>query len=144
LFFRNIGLSRKKFLKSVGGQPKSRQPLGEQIIGEPTAMTPTSDPICISITAREALPKTGNPAVGGLDSAKVCAVRAAIADGSFRIDPGAIADKFLANAQEVLSLVRGGSADERALASDQVKSLPDARYVMPQTPAVRAKRRSDR
>jgi len=33
-------------------------------------------------------------------------VRAAIADGSFKVDSGAIADKLLANAQEFLSRAR--------------------------------------
>lgn len=39
---------------------------------------------------------------GDIDQAKVDEIKAAIADGSYRIDPEAIADKMLANAQEML------------------------------------------
>ena len=39
------------------------------------------------------------------DTAKVERMRQAIADGSFRVDPEAIADKLIANAQEVLAAV---------------------------------------
>lgn len=41
-----------------------------------------------------------------IDAAKVARVSQAIADGSFRIDPEAIADKLIANAQEVLASVK--------------------------------------
>ena len=58
----------------------------------------------MSASARtlEAAATAGN----GIDEAKVAAVRAAIADGSFKVDSGAIADKLLANAQEFLSRAR--------------------------------------
>ena len=37
-----------------------------------------------------------------IDQAKVTAVRSAIANGSYKVNAGAIADKMLSNAQEVL------------------------------------------
>jgi negative regulator of flagellin synthesis FlgM len=40
------------------------------------------------------------------DAAKVERIKQAIADGSFRIDAAAIADKLIANAQELLGTVR--------------------------------------
>lgn len=40
---------------------------------------------------------------GGIDVARVKAFRAAIANGTFRVDAGAIADKLLANAQAMLN-----------------------------------------
>lgn len=41
-----------------------------------------------------------------IDAAKVARISQAIADGSFRINPEAIADKLIANAQEVLGSVK--------------------------------------
>lgn len=43
---------------------------------------------------------------GDFDAEKVAALRQAIADGSYRVDAGAIADKLIANAIDVL----GGGA----------------------------------
>ena len=42
----------------------------------------------------------------GIDHAKVAAVKASIANGTFQVNPGAVADKMLSNAGEVLSRVR--------------------------------------
>ena len=47
-----------------------------------------------------------NAATADFDAEKVQRITQAIADGSFRIDAGAIADKLIANAEEVL---RNGS-----------------------------------
>ena len=41
------------------------------------------------------------------DADKVARITAAIADGSFKVNPEAIADKLIANAQELLSKVQG-------------------------------------
>jgi len=46
-------------------------------------------------------------AASEFDADKVARVGAAIADGSFKVNPEAIADKLIANAQELLSKVRG-------------------------------------
>jgi negative regulator of flagellin synthesis FlgM len=40
---------------------------------------------------------------GDIDNTKVNAMRAAIAQGTYVVNPGAIADKLLANAQEILN-----------------------------------------
>lgn len=47
-----------------------------------------------------------NPAAAEVDSAKVAQVAQAIADGSFVVNAEAIADKLIANAQEVLGNVK--------------------------------------
>jgi negative regulator of flagellin synthesis FlgM len=47
---------------------------------------------------------------GGFDAAKVQRVRDAIADGTYKINAEAIADKLIANAQELLGKSGGGSS----------------------------------
>lgn len=42
-------------------------------------------------------------AAGDFDAAKVSRIAQAIADGSFKVNPEVIADKLIANAQELLS-----------------------------------------
>ncbi|KQP45028.1 flagellar biosynthesis anti-sigma factor FlgM [Pseudorhodoferax sp. Leaf274] len=53
-------------------------------------------------TLGKTLEATRRADAGDIDQAKVDEVKAAIADGSYQIDPEAIADKMLANAQEML------------------------------------------
>lgn len=60
-------------------------------------------PVTVSAAARSL---EAPAASSGIDKAKVAAVRAAIADGSFSVSSEAIADKLLANAQEILSRTR--------------------------------------
>ena len=79
--------------------------------GDPRATTATaatgseSSQVELSSTATTMLAGTG-AASADFDAAKVQRITQAIADGSFRIDAGAIADKLIANAEEVL---RNGS-----------------------------------
>ena len=44
---------------------------------------------------------------GEFDADKVARIASAIADGSFKVNPEAIADKLIANAQELLTKVKG-------------------------------------
>jgi negative regulator of flagellin synthesis FlgM len=60
-------------------------------------------PVTVSAAARSL---EVSSAGSGIDEAKVAAVRAAIADGTFTVNAGAIADKMLSNAQEILSRIR--------------------------------------
>ncbi|MDI3381270.1 flagellar biosynthesis anti-sigma factor FlgM [Xenophilus aerolatus] len=60
-------------------------------------------PVTVSAAARSL---EVSAAGSGIDEAKVAAVRAAIADGTFTVNAGAIADKMLSNAQEILSRLR--------------------------------------
>lgn len=50
-----------------------------------------------------AMKQTHSNDVPGVDMAKVNAVRAAIEQGTYVVNPAAIADKLLANAQDMLS-----------------------------------------
>lgn len=68
---------------------------------EAAAATEASSQVALSKTAASLL--VSNDAVSGdFDTAKVARIAQAIADGKFEINPHAIADKLLANAQEVL------------------------------------------
>jgi negative regulator of flagellin synthesis FlgM len=60
-------------------------------------------PVTVSAAVRSL---EGVSAGSGIDEAKVATVRAAIANGTFQVNAGVIADKLLANAQEVLSRSR--------------------------------------
>ncbi|RYF68766.1 MAG: flagellar biosynthesis anti-sigma factor FlgM [Comamonadaceae bacterium] len=60
-------------------------------------------PVTVSAAARSLEVSSAGT---GIDEAKVASVKAAIANGTFTVNPGAIADKLLSNAQEILSRVR--------------------------------------
>ena len=58
----------------------------------------------VELSSAAALMSTGS--TPEFDSAKVARMSQAIADGSFKIDAGVVADRLLANAQELLSKVQ--------------------------------------
>nr|WP_186329718.1 flagellar biosynthesis anti-sigma factor FlgM [Variovorax boronicumulans] len=71
--------------------------------------TPAATPgASVSVsTLGKTLEATRRADAGDIDQAKVDEIKAAIADGSYQINPEAIADKMLANAQEMLQPPRG-------------------------------------
>lgn len=58
--------------------------------------------VTVSTLAR-GLEKSGRNEGADIDTQKVASVRAAIEDGSYVVNPEAIADKLLTNAQEILN-----------------------------------------
>lgn len=58
--------------------------------------------VTVSTLAR-GLEKAGRGDAGDIDTQKVASVRAAIQDGTYVVNPEAIADKLLSNAQEMLN-----------------------------------------
>lgn len=67
--------------------------------GSTSAAAHSGTPVAISAEA-SALARAADD--GGFDAAKVERISQAIKDGSYRIDPEAIADKLIANARELL------------------------------------------
>jgi negative regulator of flagellin synthesis FlgM len=60
--------------------------------------------VAVTVSSRaRALEQTKETQTADVDTAKVDSVRAAIADGTYVVNPGVIADKLLANAKEMLS-----------------------------------------
>ncbi len=68
------------------------------------AQVDASATVALSSTASTLL---SGGASGEFDAEKVTRISAQIADGSFKINPEAIADKLIANAQELLTKVQG-------------------------------------
>lgn len=64
-----------------------------------------SAPVVVSALART-LETASASSAGDVDLVKVERMRAAIGNGTFTVNPEAIADKLLTNAQEMLSKVR--------------------------------------
>lgn len=68
-----------------------------------TAALQPAPAVSVSVsTLARTLETTRRSEQGDFDQAKVDAVRAAIEDGSYVVDAGAIADKMLADAQDML------------------------------------------
>jgi len=81
-------------LESVSTRPTSRAGAEREA---PVAATPPADSVRLTgeATGLQALERELGEAPASFDTARVDAVRAAIADGSYRIDPQAIADRML-------------------------------------------------
>ncbi len=77
--------------------------------GAPASVAHGAGTVTMSAAARS-LGVASASAGSGIDHAKVAAVKASIAAGTFRVDSSAIADKLLSNAQEVLSRTRSRDA----------------------------------
>jgi negative regulator of flagellin synthesis FlgM len=69
------------------------------------AASPAGVAVTVSTAAR-ALDQAAKSDVAEVDMDKVNAVRSAIEQGTFKVNPEAIADKLLANAQELLDRTR--------------------------------------
>ncbi|MDB5847286.1 MAG: flagellar biosynthesis anti-sigma factor FlgM [Rhodoferax sp.] len=62
--------------------------------------------VSVSTLARSL--ETADRSVGGdFDNVKVDAIRTAIKEGTYKVNPEAIADKLLSNASEMLNVTRG-------------------------------------
>ena len=79
-------------------------PAGPGSAAQTTGAADPSATVALSSTASTLL---SGGAAGAFDADKVASVSRAIAGGTFKPNPEAIADKLIANAQELLSKVKG-------------------------------------
>jgi negative regulator of flagellin synthesis FlgM len=87
--------------------PKSGAVAGVQTKSSPPKSAPTAG-VAVSVSSlARSMDLGGSDQVADVDMAKVNSVKQAISDGSYKVNPGVIADKLLSNAQEVLQ--RSGS-----------------------------------
>lgn len=80
--------------------------------GSNGAVSPATAATATDASAKVELSSTASTLLSGgtsaeFDADKVAKVGEAIANGSFKVNPEAIADKLIANAQELLSKVQG-------------------------------------
>ena len=89
---------------NTAATPKSgAQPSATATKSENATANTRSAGVKVSVSAQAlALEKTRKTEAAEIDAQKVASVRAAIQEGSFTVNPEAIADKLLANAQEML------------------------------------------
>jgi negative regulator of flagellin synthesis FlgM len=91
----------------AAGAPAAPAEAAKASAGVAVGTAPTVDAsatVALSSTASTLLSSGG---AGEFDAEKVSRIAGAIADGSFKINPEAIADKLIANAQELLTKVKG-------------------------------------
>ncbi|HEX4234486.1 MAG TPA: flagellar biosynthesis anti-sigma factor FlgM [Caldimonas sp.] len=101
------------------GHPADK-PLPAPAVGAPAAQAEAAKPASahatgaagVDASATVALSSTASTLLstggaGEFDAGKVANITGQIADGSFKVNPEAIADKLIANAQELLSKVGG-------------------------------------
>jgi negative regulator of flagellin synthesis FlgM len=74
---------------------------GERKTSAPTKEAPTGPSATVNLSSSAAL-KVDPNGEGSFDAAKVERIAQAIRDGQLKINAGAIADKLIANAQELL------------------------------------------
>lgn len=88
-------------LKTLGVTPASteRKPAPGKAAAAPA---PAAESAKVDLSTQAALRASGD---GSFDQAKVDRIAQAIRDGTFQVNAGAIADKLIANAQELLGRV---------------------------------------
>jgi negative regulator of flagellin synthesis FlgM len=108
-----VDSSPDSYIGSVAGGPQKaaeRPTAGAEAAAAGAAAKPqpaAGVTVTLSSSTTQALSGAGGAGSDVFNSEKVAAMKAAIADGSFKVNPEAIADKMLSNAAEMLSSSRG-------------------------------------
>jgi negative regulator of flagellin synthesis FlgM len=85
--------------------PKAPVSAAESAAKDAAAAPAAGVPVSVSTAARAL--DSSSRTTSDFDAGRVKAVKAAIEQGTFKVDAEAIADKLLANAQEIFSRYRG-------------------------------------
>jgi negative regulator of flagellin synthesis FlgM len=107
-----VDSSPDSYIGSVAGGPQKaaeRPTAGAEAAAAGAAAKPqpaAGVTVTLSSSTTQALSGAGGASSDVFNSEKVAAMKAAIADGSFKVNPEAIADKMLSNAAEMLSSSR--------------------------------------
>lgn len=108
-----VDSSPDSFIGSVAGSPQKAAERPAAGADAAAASTAAAKPqasagvtVTLSSTASQAISGSGGSNSDVFNADKVEAMKAAIADGSFKVNPEAIADKMLSNAAEMLSSSR--------------------------------------
>jgi negative regulator of flagellin synthesis FlgM len=84
--------------------PATNTPKTEPTLAQSAKAVASEPGVAVVITsAARNLSKPAASQAADVDTAKVAAVKASIQDGSFRVNPEAIADKLLSNTQEMFN-----------------------------------------
>jgi negative regulator of flagellin synthesis FlgM len=108
-----VDSSPDSYIGSVAGGPQKaaeRPTAGAEAAAAGAAAKPqpaAGVTVTLSSSTTQALSGAGGAGSDVFNSEKVAAMKAAIADGSFKVNPEAIADKMLSNAAEMLRSSRG-------------------------------------
>ncbi len=108
-----VDSSPDSYIGSVAGGPQKaaeRPTAGAEAAAAGAAAKPqpaAGVTVTLSSSTTQALSGAGGAGSDVFNSEKVAAMKASIADGSFKVNPEAIADKMLSNAAEMLSSSRG-------------------------------------
>ncbi|MBA4263374.1 MAG: flagellar biosynthesis anti-sigma factor FlgM [Comamonadaceae bacterium] len=106
-----VDSSPDSYIGSVAGGPQKaaeRPTAGAEAAAAAAKPQPAAGvTVTLSASTTQALSGAGSASSDVFNSEKVEAMKAAIADGSFKVNAEAIADKMLSNAAEMLSSSRG-------------------------------------
>ncbi|MBX3632111.1 MAG: flagellar biosynthesis anti-sigma factor FlgM [Simplicispira sp.] len=89
---------------SASKQAKAAAPAAQESTKASAAAGGAGVAVTLSRNARDV--EQSGKATSDFDAGRVKAVRSAIENGTFKVDAGAIADKMLANAEEIISRSR--------------------------------------